>query len=123
VLTTGPDWPSVIEVQLPGAVAQMERDAATFFDSDLPGLLEWEFSPAQARRITAAALYIGAGDSGPWFAEVRDLIRAWLPHAEHAVVDGADHSLVLTHTPAVAAAVVPFLQRHPMGVGGSREAG
>jgi hypothetical protein len=29
-------------------------------------------------------------------------------------VDGADHSLALTHTDEVAAALISFLRRHPM---------
>lgn len=38
----------------------------------------------------------------------------WLPHAEDVVLTGADHSLALTHPAPVAAALVGFLQRHPM---------
>jgi len=51
-------------------------------------------------------------DSGPWFAEVRDLVRGWLPHAEDVVIDGADHSLALTHASRVAQALVAFLRRN-----------
>ena len=39
---------------------------------------------------------------------------AWLPQAEDVVLDGADHSLALTHAPALAAALTSFLHRHPM---------
>lgn len=44
----GPDWRVVMERQLPGSAAQMARDAATFFDADLPALFGWQFGPGDA---------------------------------------------------------------------------
>jgi pimeloyl-ACP methyl ester carboxylesterase len=116
-LLVGPNWREVVERDLPGAVAQIERDAATFFDSDLPALLDWRFGPADANRIHCPTLYVGGTDSGPWFAEVRELMLSWLPHAESAVIGGADHSLVLTHAAEVADVLSSFLRRHPVTVG------
>jgi pimeloyl-ACP methyl ester carboxylesterase len=108
----GPDWREAIEARLPGAAAQMERDTATFFDVDMPALLDWRFGPGDADRISCPVLYIGGTGSGPLFAEVRELILRWLPHAEGVIVDGADHSLALTHTSEIADALVAFLRRH-----------
>lgn len=115
-LTTvvGPDWQQVMEEVLPGSVAQVRRDAATFFDTDIPALLEWRFRPEQAARVECPVLYIGGSDSGPWFDEVHDLVMAWIPHAEDVFLDGADHSLPLTHAPDIADALHTFLERTPM---------
>lgn len=110
----GPEWRQVVEEQVVGASAQMEGDATTFFDTDLPALLNWRFGPADVRRITCPILHIGGTDSGPWFAEVRDLILEWFPHAEDVVIDGADHFLAVTHAPEIADALVAFLRRHPI---------
>jgi pimeloyl-ACP methyl ester carboxylesterase len=110
----GPQWRAESELAVPGAVEQMSRDASTFFDIDLPALLAWEFTGGYATRITHPVLYVGGSDSGPWFAEVRALVRDWLPHAEDVVVEGAGHDLALTHPAEVAAAVAAFLARHPM---------
>ena len=110
----GPSWRYEMEGHLPGAVEQMERDAATFFDADLPALLAWRFSLADARRISCPVLHIGGTDSGRWFAEVREVVLSWLPHAEDVLIAGADHSLVLTHAAQVAAALADFLRRHPL---------
>jgi pimeloyl-ACP methyl ester carboxylesterase len=110
----GPDWRSDIERLIPGGVAQSEHDAGTFFDTDLPALLDWRFGPAEAGRISQPVLYIGGSHSGPWFAEVRQLILAWLPQAEDVKVAGAEHSLAMTHPGPIASAIDDFLRRHPI---------
>jgi hypothetical protein len=40
----GPNWRVAAERDLPGAAEQMERDARTFVDADLPALLAWRFT-------------------------------------------------------------------------------
>lgn len=110
----GRNWRQELERQMPHGVAHAERDADTFFATDIPALLGWRFSAEDARRISQPAMYVGGTDSGPWFADVRQLILAWLPHAEEVVVEGADHSLVVTHTAEVAKVIARFLRRHPI---------
>ena len=110
----GPRWRHDLEQHLPGALAQVERDAATFFLSDSPALVAWRFGAADAARITQPVLYVGGTESGPWFAEMRERLLEWLPQADDLVVDGADHSLVLTHVEEIAPAVKSFLHRHPI---------
>lgn len=117
----GPEWRQVMENHLPDSVTQVERDTATFFDVDLPALLDWQFGTADARRIRSPVLHIGGNASGRWFAEVRDLILGWLPQAEDVVIAGADHSLVLTHTSDVADAVAAFLRKHSISAVGPKE--
>lgn len=114
----GPDWRSEVEQRLPGAAGQMLRDTTTFFDTDLPALSSWRFEAEDARRINCPVLQISGSDSGPWFAEVRDLVLAWLPQTEDVLLTGADHSLALTHTPQVADALADFLGRHAILAGG-----
>ena len=101
-LVIGPDWRTEVEQHLPGAAEQMQRDTTTFFDTDLPALLSWRFDAEDARRINCPVLHISGSDSGPWFAEVRDLVLTWLPQTEDVLLAGADHSLALTHAPQVA---------------------
>ena len=116
-LLSGPQWRTELEHSLPGSVAQMESDAATFFDIDIPALLEWQFTAADAGHVTAPVLYVGGTDSGPMFAEVRKLMLAWLPQAEDVVIRGADHSLATSHPAEIAAALATFLQRHKIRSG------
>jgi pimeloyl-ACP methyl ester carboxylesterase len=111
-MPTGPDWAAVTDTLLPGASAQMRRDSTTFFDTDLPALLSWQFGADDARRITCPVLHVGGADSGPWFAAVRTLILDWFPWAVDVVVDGADHALAMTHAGEVADAIAAFVRRH-----------
>jgi pimeloyl-ACP methyl ester carboxylesterase len=114
VRIVGHQWRHDIEQQLPGAVAQVETDAATFFVSDLPAVLAWRFGASDAARITQPVLHVGGTESGAWFTEMRQRLLDWLPQAEAHVVTGADHNLVLTHTAEIAQAVTTFLRRHPI---------
>lgn len=111
-LVIGSSWRADVTRSLPGAAAQMERDAATFFDTDLPAVLSWSFGPAEVSRVRCPVLYVGGSESGPWFAQVRAQVLEWFPSAEDVVVPGADHSLAMTHWRHIAAAVEPFLRRH-----------
>ena len=92
----------------------MAADTGTFFDTDLPALLEWEFDADDAHRITCPVLHIGGTASGPWFAEVRELVLDWLPAAEDVLITGADHSMTLSHTSESELAVLDFLRRPPL---------
>lgn len=103
-----------MEGHLAGSAEQIGRDAGTFFDIDLPALLAWRFSADDANRIECPVLHIGGTASGPWFAEVRTLVMAWMSDVEDVRVEGADHSLALTHADEVAAALIPFLRRHAL---------
>ncbi len=113
-MVLGPEWHRVAEEQLPGAAAQMRRDAGTFFDVDLPALLAWEFTSVEVARIGCPVLYVGGTDSGPWFAEVRELLLDWFPHAQDVLIAGADHALALTHAHRIADAMSTFLRRNPL---------
>ncbi len=110
----GPTWRHDLEAVLPGAVAQAGTDADTFLTSDVPALLTWRFGAEDAQRITCPVLSVGGADSGPWFDQVHEQLRHWFPHAEHRMLAGADHSMLLTHPAEVAAALASFLHRHPM---------
>lgn len=108
----GTDWRAQSERLQPGSVEAMERDAVTFFESDLPALLSWDFGAEQAAKITCPVLYVGGSDSGPWFTQVRTRILRLLPRAENATVDGAGHSFAFTHPSDTARLLADFLGRH-----------
>lgn len=102
------DWWAVVDRELPDARAQMERDARTFFEHDLPALLAWQFTADDAARVQAPVLHIGADGSGPWWDDVRRQVLAWFPGARDVQVKDADHGLVITHAAEVAGAISAF---------------
>lgn len=115
VTTTGADWREQLDRAVPGSSAQVLRDSRTFFDVDVPALLDWPFDAATAARIRCPVAHVEGSDHGPLFDGVGELIHAWLPDAERTTVRGAGHAVALTHPGALAEAVIPFLARHPLG--------
>lgn len=113
-LVIGPRWRETVEGQLPGAAEQMEHDVASFFDTDLPALLAWQFGPVDAAQVACPVLYVGGTESGQFFDEVHALMLSWLAQAEDILIAGADHGLALTHTQEVAQALAAFVRRHPL---------
>jgi hypothetical protein len=64
-MLVGPHWRRELDQRRPGSIAQLETDAATFFETDIPALLDWQFSGRDAAQIMAPVLYVGGTDSGP----------------------------------------------------------
>lgn len=108
----GRGWRDHIDDVLKGTSAQMERDSESFFDADLPALLDWTFDITDVASVRSPVLFVGGTESGIWFRQVRDVITGWFPEAETATIEGADHSLALTHSEEIGRAVAAFLDRH-----------
>ena len=108
----GPDWRAEIGRTVPGGIEQTERDVATLFESELPSIAEWRFGPDNAARITQPVFFLLGSESGPIFAESRDLLRSWLPQMEDDVLPGANHLMQMRLPAEAAARLVGFLNRH-----------
>ena len=107
------NWRRNVERTVPGGVEQVEKDAATMFESDLPSLGTWEFTAEQAATIRQPVLYVIGSRSLPVIREGRDLLRSWLVRMEDAVLDDATHFQQMEQPAAAAAALADFLTRHP----------
>ena len=109
-MIAGPAWRADAERDLPGSVAAMERDAGTFFGSDLPALLGWRFDDEQAAGIRCPTLLVGGAVSNPWFAGMLDRLQRVVPTTTRASIAGAGHSMALTHPTQVGAAVLAHVR-------------
>lgn len=109
-----PGWQAVTSQAVPGGAEQAERDAATFFDVEVPALAGWSFDAERARRITQPALFVLGGDSAPVFHASRALFASSVPHAECVELPGLDHLLQVRDPKRVGAAIAGFLERHPL---------
>lgn len=109
-MVDGPDWRAHAERDLPGSVSDMERDAETFFRSDVPALLGWTFDDEQAAGIACPTLLLGGAASHAWFAEMLDRLQRVITSTTRASVPGAGHSVALTHPVEVGAAVLAHVR-------------
>jgi 3-oxoadipate enol-lactonase len=110
-----PGYRTALDEVLPGAFAQAVADAGACFESELPGLLEWSFGEAEARRITKSVLAVLGGENNalwPRFGETHQLLLAWLPDAEGFVLPGVTHFLQVEDPRGMAEALADFWARH-----------
>lgn len=112
-----PGYRTSLDRLLPGAFRQAVADAGTWFECELPGLLEWQFGEAEARAIQQPALSVLGGESEAlWarFGEAHRLLLTWLPRAEGVVLPRVAHFMQLQDPAGVAGALAAFWARHPI---------
>lgn len=106
----GPSWREDPQFASPGALAALERDAWTFFAVDLPAMLDHRIDDRDLAAVRCPVLVVGGEESGAWFREARELLGRRLPHAEEAVLAGADHLVATTRPRELAGHIVEFLR-------------
>ena len=102
-------WHATIEQTMPGGIAQAVKDAATFFETEVPGVATWTFGSEQAAAIACPVLSVLGSRSGPLFAEGRHSLHTWFPDCHDADIAGATHLLQMQAPGSVAAAIATFL--------------
>ncbi len=113
----GADYRAWIERALPpGAFEQAVVDADHFFRQELPVLGAWRFGAQEAARIEVPVLVVAGAESPPIFAQRQRLLLDWLSRGEAFTLPDAGHLLYVQQPGAMAAALVVFLGRHPIGV-------
>jgi pimeloyl-ACP methyl ester carboxylesterase len=103
------NWRATIDQTVPGGIEQAVKDAATFFETEVPGVSTWSFGPQQAAAITFPVLSVLGSNSSPLFVEGRQLLHAWFPDCQDADILGATHLLQMEAPGPVAAAIAAFL--------------
>jgi pimeloyl-ACP methyl ester carboxylesterase len=109
-----------------GAFDLAVTDAETFFDTEWPALLEWQFGLAEAARITQPVLLVLGADSDavtPMFGEMNNALAAWLPRAESVQLPAATHALQMMNLTGTAALLTVFFARHPIATTVAKRAG
>ena len=100
----------MIDRAVPGGIEQAEKDAATFFDVEVPAGTQWSFDTERAAAITCPVLSVLGTASPPLFVAGRRLLRSWFPHCQDAEIEGAGHYLQMQQPEAVATALAAFLR-------------
>lgn len=109
------DYRTTLNRVLPGAFARAVADAGTSFEYELPGLLDWRFTEAEAQRIHQPALSMLGGESNaysPRFGEVHRLLQQWMPNADGVILPGVTHFLPTQDPEGVTEALASFWARH-----------
>jgi hypothetical protein len=103
------NWRAAIEQTVPGGIDQAVKDAATFFETELPGAPSWSFGPEQAAAVTCPVLSVLGSHGSPLFVQSRQLLHAWFPACQDADIAGLAHLLQMQAPGPVAAAIAAFL--------------
>jgi pimeloyl-ACP methyl ester carboxylesterase len=111
----GVDFRAVFDQTLPpGNFERWVADADTIFQSDLPALQPWQFTREDAARIRQPVLNLRGAKTTPYFREIHETVRTWLPHAETSELPDATHAMLQTNPKGAAERLVSFFSRHPM---------
>lgn len=114
---SGDGYRSYLDQKIPGAFEQAVADAATPFEMELPGLLDWSFDEVKALRITQPTLAVlGAGSNALWprFGETHRMLLEWLPHVQGFILPDATHFLQIQNPGGMARALGDFFVQHPI---------
>jgi pimeloyl-ACP methyl ester carboxylesterase len=110
----GPDWQAEAAATVPGCAEQATRDAATFFEVEIPALAAWAFDERKAQRISQPVLYVIGGESGDLFVRAKQLFLSLVPDAAEVTLPGLNHLLHMRNSAQVARPIAEFLARHPL---------
>lgn len=109
----GDDYRAIFDRTLPpGYFERWVADADTIFELDMPALQPWEFTQADAARITQPVLNLTGASTTAYFREAHETVRAWLPLSENHHVPNATHCMLQTNPRSVAEYLASFFLRH-----------
>jgi pimeloyl-ACP methyl ester carboxylesterase len=119
-MVAGPRFREAIDRALaPGWFEQAVADVDTFFQIELPAMVDWRFTPESAMRITQPVLSVLGSESAavdPWAVEEHELLQAWMPQTEAFVLPGATHALQMMNPAGMAEGLAGFFERHPISI-------
>ncbi|HSK99725.1 MAG TPA: benzoate-CoA ligase family protein [Rubrobacteraceae bacterium] len=105
---------SDISRNVPGGLEQALADMDTFFDVEAPAHEEWRFGAAEASKIEHPTLYVLGGESSPFYVEILDALREWMPQTEAVILPEASHLLHIQDPEGAAVLLRNFFARHPL---------
>lgn len=110
----GENWEEESMRITPNGPAQARRDAKTFFEVEVPAMLQWQFGEEEAKKITQPVCYIMGSLTQPGIAKFKPYLKFWIPQFEAHTVEGVNHALHSQDPLAVAEIIANFIERNPM---------
>jgi pimeloyl-ACP methyl ester carboxylesterase len=112
----GPDFKAAVAAMdktlPPGYLERWALAADTLFLSDFQA--EWSFTSEDAARVKQPVLNMSGADTQPYFREIHETIRAWLPQAENCKLPDANHAMLQMNPRGAAERLGDFFSRHPI---------
>ena len=112
----GPGYREIADRALPGWFEQSVKDSDVVFQVEAANLQQWSFTPTEAERIQQPILSVYHQDDWPGFQKANDLLQAWIPQTEIAIIPVTSHLLQIMNSRVVADALAGFFTRHPLQV-------
>ncbi|MDO8434738.1 MAG: alpha/beta hydrolase [Candidatus Binatus sp.] len=112
----GADYRAKMDFALPGAYQRAVADADTFFQIELPALMEYAqtMSAENLRMIKIPVLAMVGRHTAPIFTQIHDKVLATIVQSEPIDIPGAGHMLQMENPTAVAEGLAEFFGNHPM---------
>lgn len=112
----GPGYREIADRALPGWFEQSVKDSDVVFQVEAANLQQWAFTLTEAARIRQPVLSVYHQDDWPGFQKANDLLQAWIPQTEAAIIPVTSHLLQIMNSRVVADALAGFFTRHPLQV-------
>ena len=111
----GPESLDVVRSCLPTALERAAQDAAAFFEEEFLAIAGWELETSEWELIRHPLLSVLGEHTHPFFVEGREALRANCLDIENFDLFNASHLLQIENPEGMAAGLVSFFARHPMG--------
>lgn len=108
----GSDYRAIFDRTLPPGYFERWVAAADMLFQPNPSTQPWKWTREDAARITQPVLNMRGATTKPYFREIHERVRQWLPHAENFVLPNATHCMLQTNPKGAAERLASFFSSH-----------
>jgi hypothetical protein len=98
-----------MERALPGSWSALAKDAPTWFQVDLPALMNWEPDPAKVKASEVPLAFMSVAGLPP-IEETAELLKKWQPTLTVLEISAHDHFFPVTATEETAAVIDSWIK-------------
>jgi pimeloyl-ACP methyl ester carboxylesterase len=108
----GSEWREQFNTMMPGSVDQMRRDAASFFEGDLPSMEYHTIDAPADASIDVPVLFVAGAKGLP---ATDSYLLELAPDTQSTVVEDVNHAMQMVAPRPFAEATAAFLKQHRIG--------
>jgi pimeloyl-ACP methyl ester carboxylesterase len=111
----GPEYQDDLSRHLPAGWQERWKDELdVLMTQEIVAMNQWSFGPEDAARITCPVLNLTGERTRPYFKEIHETIKQWMPHAENVVLPDTTHFMLEMNPKGCAEALCSFFAQHPI---------